>query len=73
MCECIRDITDELQKQIIDKFSKPKKPVESFYMATTLNGAAVVGITINLENQIKTERSYVTAEYCPWCGVKYGV
>ena len=73
MCECIRDITDKLQKQIIDKFSKPKKPVESFYIATTLNGVAVVDITIHLENQLKTERSYVVAEYCPWCGVKYGV
>lgn len=71
MCECIKEIQERIKNDVHVRFSKKNKPVSHFHLKTTLGGRAVIDISISLENQYKCESSYMVAEFCPWCGVKY--
>jgi len=71
MCDCLEKLHQDLKPKIHEKFSKPNKPVESYSISQTMGGRAVVNVSINLENQMKSASSYLVAEYCPWCGQKY--
>ena len=70
-CNCVEALQEKLHNKIHASFGKPNKPVQHFNIQTTMGGFAIVRIDIDLKNQMKLVQSFLVAEYCPWCGVKY--
>ena len=71
MCNCIEKLHEDLKPKIQEKFSKPNKPVHYFAISQTIGGRAVIDVKIYLKEQVKSVSSFVIADFCPWCGVKY--
>jgi len=71
MCECIEKITKEIHDHIHANFAKPNKPVSHYHIRATMNGRAIVPISIDLAKQMKPVESFIAATFCPFCGMKY--
>jgi hypothetical protein len=71
MCDCIKNLNEQLKPSIHEQFSKSNKAVQHFHIRATMSGKAIVNITINIAKQIKPVSTYIVADFCPWCGAKY--
>ena len=69
-CDCLKE-KHKLLKSKVDIYAKQGKPVESFNLHFTITGKMIIGCTVRLKNQKKPIESYVVADYCPFCGLRY--
>lgn len=71
MCDCIEKLYGQLHDKIHSQFAKPNKPVQHFNIRKTMSGRAIVNINVALAKQMTPVETFIVADFCPWCGVKY--